>query len=285
MRDRISTSCKRAITKVIANPSADVESDLKRIQAYEQLLQTMERAEKRNKLTAVLVGIACVTLISLAQIVRMPAASITLFANARSATFTLSEPWRWENPVVGAKFIRLEAYDEVDLPASIRRVVRNGALDFAGGSLSLASLNIASDARVTLESGDGTTEFFVKDAEVEGELTIVGQVEVASGSLAEAQEWPSASLDFNLPEIVVFSAHPSGAVPARLRISGEDHIGLIGVGVQSLSFARERPSGPGNTSFELTIFGTVGLSSREPEERFHCGVEIISRSVVPRTGG
>jgi hypothetical protein len=244
---------ERAAAAAVADPDADVAADLARVQNYERLIAALDASGPRNRLMAAVMGLACVTIIGTAQVVRVPATRVSLAAEADSATFTLAEPWLWETPASGAGPIRLVAFDDVDLPDLMAAELKLGAkdsLDFAGGSLSLASLSIAPDARVTLEADDGAADLFIKGGEVAGELTLTGAVEVAGGAAATGGDWSSARFDLSLPEIVAFAARPEGAVPAQLRIGREETIDFFGVGVRSLSFARERASG---TGFESTI--------------------------------
>jgi hypothetical protein len=254
--ERQRAALERATAAVVADPDADVEADLRRLQTYERLLQALEGSERRNKLVAAVIGLACVAAIGAALVVRVPATRVTLFADATSATFTLAEPWRWEHPASGAGAIRLEGFDDVDLPAGMAAELAPagaGSLDFAGGSLSLAALSVGPDARVTLEADDGGADVFVKGGEIAGELTLTGAIEVAGAATGAGDDWTSARFDLALPEIVAFASHPVGAVPAQLRIGREDPISFFGVGVRSLSFARERASGPGSVGFESTI--------------------------------
>ena len=238
----------RAAAAAAADPEADVGAELAKAQTYERLIEALDGSSQRRRLMAAVIGIACVTVVGTAQVVRVPTTRVSLSAEADSATFTLTEPWLWETPASGASAIRLVAFDDLDLPALMAAELEPSTkdpLDFAGGSLTLASLSIAPNARVTLEADGGSTDLFVKGGHVAGELTLTGAVEVAGGMAAAGGDWLSARFDLPLPEIVTFAARPEGAIPAQLRIGRDESIGFFNVAVRTLSFARERASGTG----------------------------------------
>ena len=205
---------------------------------------------------AVAIGILCVTLVGLGQVLRMPVSRITLLIEASSATFALANDWVWDASISGAERLRLVGFDDVKLPSAIAgtfQATSTDAYDFAGGRLALDSFSAGTGGGVTIESADGTTDVFARRAPVKGQLTLMRKVEVSAGSNAVGGTWTTVTSDAILPEIVTFSARSNAAVPVHVQIEGGGAVSMDNIGITALSFARERASGPGAIEFESTI--------------------------------
>lgn len=258
-----------ATEEILLDPSSDIGPALKRVENYGKLLSLEDDIARRGKVKAVAIGILCVTVLGLGQVIRMPATRISLTAQAETVTFTLSEDWLWENPAGGSELVRVGGFSDVELPSALAAGIEEMStevISFSGGSLSLAKLYAGSGGRATLEVNEDEFALFVKDAQVTGELTLNGSVELESGSITSGDEWASAELDLVFPEIVTFSGTSTGAVPAQLIVDQKAEIRLNNVPVRSLSFARERASNPGSVGFESTIHSARLVISETREE-------------------
>lgn len=255
---QIQSHLRRATAAVKADPGADIDGDLDQIEKYSRLISASRQVDHQERAVATAIGLLCVTLVAATQIIRMPSTSVTLAVDGTSATFSLAETWRWDNPAAGVEEIRLESFAELGLPPSLMLgpdSAEDSWIDFSGGQLTLATLSIAEGSRVTVETADGATDLFVLGGAVGGELTLAGELEIAAGSsavLPEARRRSSRQA-LPLPEIVSFASEGEGIVPARLSIRGGADLSFEDVRVASLSFARETALEPGRSGFVSTI--------------------------------
>lgn len=254
----------RAADALAADPGADVAAELERVETYGKLIQAGRTAGRRERLIAAVIGIVVVTLAAATQMIRMPSAGITLVAEAASVTFTLADPWRWEHPASGAHAVRLENFAEIDLPPTFDTpdTWEGGRwIDVAGGNLSIASLSLTEDARVTLEAEADSIDLFVVGGRMSGDLTLLGAVEVEAGTDSRDGETAGGARSFPLPEIVSFASPGDGIVPVHILIRDENPLTFQDVRISSLAFARETPLEAGQTVFRSTILeGKVTVS-------------------------
>lgn len=256
LRDHLDRDLKAATAEVLNDPDADISAELSRIKTYERLLAVDNSRPGRRRMLAVVIGITCVTMVGLAQIVRMPTARITLAVDAQSVSFNLAKDWEWDESVGNLKQIRLDGFDKVELPTSIPRdlsAASDDMVNFANGKLTFSSLKVKDGGEVTLDADEHAVDLFVRGATVNGEIAMQGPVEVEMRSNDIGSEARLATPDFMFAELVPFEATPTGAVPVQIRLEGGSDISVQNVPIQTLSFAKERTSGALDRRFESTI--------------------------------
>lgn len=256
LRARQKAELASAMTAVLTDPDADIETELKRLKTVERLLAIETTGPTQRRTLAIIIGLVCVTIVGLAQVIRMPASRVTLFVEAESATFGVVDDWLWGTPVSRTTQILIDGFEDVELPSSVAAKLNNepdDVFDITGDKLTLASLAVGAGGGVTIESSANTTDLFMRGAPVNGELTLSGALTVGSGSNSVGGEWSSGTFQFTFPEIVTFAASPNRAVPVHMQVSHDREIKIENVSVQALSFAREQVSSTGGAGFESTI--------------------------------
>ena len=186
LRRQLETKRKAAIQeaaeRLAANGAEDIGDQLKRIDAYGKLLAVMPRSETRQRLTAVVIGLICVTAVGLAWTLRIPESKIILNVQSEAIALKLVEPWSWsEDMSIDPELFRLEQLTSVELPAEsseAKRLEGGAWAEVKGDQATLVRLGLDAKGTLSVESGkNGDVALFSRGAALTGEFTVSGKCE------------------------------------------------------------------------------------------------------------
>jgi hypothetical protein len=257
--------------RLTADPGADVEAALRRVDACSKLLTLVKPRVSAESVWAVIVAVLSLGIAGVLWSYPVRETRILLTLQSDTVALRLAKPWltSGELPLDAAR-LQLEGLSGLEAPAlftGLEQVPGDAWLRVQGGKASLRQLALGQAGVLELEGNpDGRWDLFTRGSATEGRLLVRGTPHLSVG--AGGKVALDATPDLPVPETVVFRAKGDGVIPSRFGLRPEGRWILRDLHVERLGFAREVAGGPGEALFRSGIrTGTLTLHDVNGEKR------------------
>jgi len=231
------------------------ERDIRRLQYLDAILAVLLRDRAKKIPFAVVVGLLCLLVVSLAWFFHMPSTRLHGTITSDAVMLETEREWRWQGGWrLSPPPLRISEPTSVEAPMEFQLPGLSGdrlSLEIKGDDKTITYLGLGMNADVAITQSSSFYLISARAAPFSIEIQANGQTSASLGSATTKPQ--TRDYTFEVPGTFFAEGDGLSAVPMQVRLQSSDFVAFTDIPIRRLSFSREYADYDGETRFRSSI--------------------------------